>query len=225
MFFYLISKVFVTNGNKLKIFVMGIIFYILAHAYLFSKYSDSNVLIVKYRNYLYYLFGVDCAITFLFASKKTNSIKDEEEDDYEDEPDNRSDKKKQIDNKNNKDDYNDNDNNENENENVGEDPRYNQIDINNINSSKTREEIIRMMTELRKSQGDQQKNTEHCNDLEEEEEQYEKNNSDIKNEINNTQSERSKSEDLNNASITVYKSKKSKDTISSASIPVYLSKK
>lgn len=220
MFFYLISKLIVTNGNKLKIFVMGIIFYILAHAYLFSKYSDSNNLIAKYRNYLYYLFGVDCALTFLFAAKKTDSI----EDDCEDESYNRSDKKKQIENNNKKNNNEENEEDENDaNDEIDEnvDPRYNQININNINSSKTREEIIRMMTELRKSQGDQQKNTEYHDDhMEEEEEQYDDN----ENQVNNTQDECSKSEYLNNASITIYKSKNSKDAASVASIPLYVSK-
>jgi hypothetical protein len=76
MFYTIISKLPIIEGEyrNLIIFIVGTILYIIAHAYLFSKQSESNELFVKYRDYLYYMFGLDCLI-FYATLKKSDSDK------------------------------------------------------------------------------------------------------------------------------------------------------
>ena len=68
MFFTIIYKspLFIKNGpNKrlIRVFIMGIICYIILHSFLYSDFINNNNLI-KYRKYIYYLAGLDAASIF-----------------------------------------------------------------------------------------------------------------------------------------------------------------
>jgi|688.fasta_scaffold68406_4 type IV secretory pathway VirB10-like protein len=83
MFFTIISKVpIIANDNSsskmFKIFVIGAILYILLHYYLFI--GDRGEIINKYKNYIYYVMGIDFAIAYAL-SVMSSSNDDEDEDD------------------------------------------------------------------------------------------------------------------------------------------------
>jgi hypothetical protein len=94
MFYYIVSKLpFIAKAeNKIfKTFLIGSICYIILHTYLFSSLGDSNELIVKYRQYIYYLFAADCLLTGImdkFMNKDNQSENDDE--DASDDSDNES---------------------------------------------------------------------------------------------------------------------------------------
>jgi len=86
MFFTIISKVpIIANDNSsskmFKIFVIGAILYILLHYYLFI--GDRGEIINKYKNYIYYVMGIDFAIAYALSVMTSNNDDEEEEDDNE----------------------------------------------------------------------------------------------------------------------------------------------
>ena len=51
------------NARMLRVTVAGLILYIIICSYLYSKFGEKD-LIVNYRRYVFYLMGVDIAVTF-----------------------------------------------------------------------------------------------------------------------------------------------------------------
>jgi hypothetical protein len=69
MFYYIVSNLSfiksITDSSKfLKILIIGSICYIVLHAILFSNIGDNIEVLRKYRNYVYYLWVADCALTY-----------------------------------------------------------------------------------------------------------------------------------------------------------------
>jgi hypothetical protein len=64
------------KSRNLRVFVFGITFYILLHSYLYSSYSEGNNFIEKYRSYVYYILGLDIALTLYryFSSRKKGKL-------------------------------------------------------------------------------------------------------------------------------------------------------
>jgi hypothetical protein len=215
MFYYLISKLPIFHGNnrRFKIFVLGTIFYIIAHAYLHSKLNESNIFISKYRNYLYYLFGIDCVLTFV-VSKEPEEIQEEEE---EDNQTGRSNAIVYRQNKNDQQQNNQLQRQQEQREKEAADERAEE------EAEKNRGEILRMMADVRKSQN---VNVQQNNDDNENEET-------LHSEEEDKQSHSRHSVSQNQQSIAIYQTKpkqivttnvRQKDSISQYSIPIYVSK-
>ena len=84
MFFTIISKVPIiaddnSSSKMFKIFVIGAILYILLHYYLFI--GDRGEIINKYKNYIYYVMGIDFAIAYALSIMSSSNDEEEEEDD------------------------------------------------------------------------------------------------------------------------------------------------
>ncbi len=81
MFFSLIYKSSLWNKHEpkarlLRVFISGVVLYILLHSYLYSRYTDGSELIQKYRKYIFYIGGVDAAsILSLYYSETKNKKK------------------------------------------------------------------------------------------------------------------------------------------------------
>ena len=64
------------KSRNVRILIFGIILYIIVHSFIYSKYVENNELVLRYRNYLYYLIGADLVIIgLLMLTKKTNKEK------------------------------------------------------------------------------------------------------------------------------------------------------
>ncbi|ARF09183.1 hypothetical protein Catovirus_2_132 [Catovirus CTV1] len=67
MFYFIVSRIpiisSVEEGKFMRIFIIGTICYLILHAFLYSAYNDGSELIQNYRSYLYYLWGIDLALT------------------------------------------------------------------------------------------------------------------------------------------------------------------
>ncbi len=68
MFFYIIHKLPVWTKMKLKnrnarVFLMGIIWYVILHSFLYSKYFNDGGTMRNYRKYIYYVLIIDIIIT------------------------------------------------------------------------------------------------------------------------------------------------------------------
>jgi len=86
MFFTIISKVPIiaddnSSSKMFKIFVIGAILYILLHYYLFI--GDRGEIINKYKNYIYYVMGIDFAIAYALSVISSSDDNNDEEDDEE----------------------------------------------------------------------------------------------------------------------------------------------
>ena len=64
------------TSRLLRVIVTGLICYVLIHSYLYSAYVESNELVLKYRNYVIYLAGVDLlAVLALYYTSKPKKKK------------------------------------------------------------------------------------------------------------------------------------------------------
>lgn len=79
MYYTIISKTPLINKNlsrderMFRTLVVGSICYVITHAVLFSP-KFSNQMIEKYRNYIYYIWGVDLSIAFVMTKFMGNDI-------------------------------------------------------------------------------------------------------------------------------------------------------
>lgn len=86
MFYLIVSKLpliaSLSDDSKLtKILVIGSICYIVLHAFLFSSIGENIEASKKFRSYLYYLWGLDIAITGIMVKFLGNGeVMDEDED-------------------------------------------------------------------------------------------------------------------------------------------------
>ncbi|QKF93702.1 hypothetical protein QKU48_gp0244 [Fadolivirus algeromassiliense] len=68
-----------TKSRNMRILVMGSIFYVIVHSFIYSKYVESIEFVENYRKYLYYLMVIDLASTgllmFLSDDKKQKKSK------------------------------------------------------------------------------------------------------------------------------------------------------
>jgi hypothetical protein len=77
MFFSLASKLpFITSDNSdkklLKVFVLGAVFYVMLHYYLFS--GKRMEILDKFKNYIYYVMPIDLALAYFLC--KTSIVED-----------------------------------------------------------------------------------------------------------------------------------------------------
>ncbi len=68
MFYFIVSKLPIIAGisdgtKEFKILLIGSICYLVLHALLFSNIGNNIELITKFRNYMYYLWAIDGALT------------------------------------------------------------------------------------------------------------------------------------------------------------------
>jgi hypothetical protein len=72
MFYYIVSnlpfiKSIDDDSKFFKILVIGSICYVVLHAILFSNIGENIELIKKYRKYLYYLWGADTVLSYVYV--------------------------------------------------------------------------------------------------------------------------------------------------------------
>ena len=70
MFFYIVYKSPLWPNMRLKnrnvrVFLAGILLYIIFHSFLYSKYFENDGTLKNYRKYIYYVLTVDILITFV----------------------------------------------------------------------------------------------------------------------------------------------------------------
>uniref|UniRef100_A0A6C0EAD1 Uncharacterized protein n=1 Tax=viral metagenome TaxID=1070528 RepID=A0A6C0EAD1_9ZZZZ len=80
MFYTILAKVPVLQNDKsqnklLKIIVIGSVFYVILHYFLFTKEIE---LLTKYRQYIYYLIGIDLLTVFSLVAMNSDK-KDSDE--------------------------------------------------------------------------------------------------------------------------------------------------
>lgn len=86
MIFTLLNRFFGDSDTKyIKTFIVGSVIYVLIHAIVNSPFGDNNEMIMKYRNYLYLIFGMDCVVSGVIRGmfNKNKQIEDEEEESEE----------------------------------------------------------------------------------------------------------------------------------------------
>jgi sortase (surface protein transpeptidase) len=88
MIFTLLSRFIGDTDTKyIKTFIIGSVIYILIHAIVNSPFGNNNEMILKYRNYLYLIFGIDCVLSGvvrgMFNKKDNNYDNDEEQEESE----------------------------------------------------------------------------------------------------------------------------------------------
>jgi len=77
MFFYIINRLPIwkdieENKRLVRVFFVGTFIYIIIHAILFSQYGEKNETIKVVRNYIYYMFLCDLAMTGILNKFKSN---------------------------------------------------------------------------------------------------------------------------------------------------------
>lgn len=65
------------KSRNIRLLVLGAILYIIVHSFIYSNYVQSIDIIQKYRNYLYYLIGIDLSLVgvLMFTENTKNSNK------------------------------------------------------------------------------------------------------------------------------------------------------
>src|ERR1700744_5571722 len=89
MFYFIVSKLQIITGSNddskvYKIFILGSICYIILHTLLFSNIGENIELVTTYRNYIYYMWVIDCLITGIIV-KLFGSHNNDDDDDNDDE--------------------------------------------------------------------------------------------------------------------------------------------
>ena len=82
MFFYAVYKLPIwkdidSKSRNIRLIILGAIFYVIAHSFLYSKYVKDITSVENYRKYIYYLIIADLAMVglLLATSKKDNKRK------------------------------------------------------------------------------------------------------------------------------------------------------